>query len=332
MSEGEDRTGGAASGGAAEDARSGRSTGGRLVEPVVEHVLDPVRERVVDPVIGHVVEPVVEHVVDPVLEHVVAPVATAVGRVLGAAGQTWAGRDATIARRLKRQAREPLPNLFELYPEARNATPQEIGVRFVPLDEIAGTAVAGATQRGGDFLPLRQFRSENWHSRWQRIQRANEQLIPLPPVDLVKYGDAYWIEDGHNRVAAALYAGGAGVDAVVRELVPLGGRRTETPSDLLPLMADAAGIRAAVFEATTRDEHDDPERAAMDALAAAAHAEHKGAEDEANAGRTQPGRGGGRTEAEPLDVGRRASEGGGDARWGAHRSESGDGAAGGRRT
>ncbi len=173
-----------------------------------------------------------------------------VGRVVEAAVEGWAGREAVTALRLRGRARAPLPNLYELHPDARDATPVEMGLRFVPIEEIAGTAVAGAAQRGGDFLPLPDFRGDNWQARWERIQRATERLVSLPPVDLVKYAGAYWVEDGHNRVAATLYAGGAGVDAVVRELVPLAGRPTETPSELLPLLADATGLRAAVFEAT----------------------------------------------------------------------------------
>jgi len=42
--------------------------------------------------------------------------------------------------------RKPLASLYALYPEARWA-PRELGLRFVPVEEIRGTAVAGATQR-----------------------------------------------------------------------------------------------------------------------------------------------------------------------------------------
>ena len=37
---------------------------------------------------------------------------------------------------------------------------------------------------------------------------------------------AYWVVDGHNRVALALYGGQVAVDANVTELVPLGERQT----------------------------------------------------------------------------------------------------------
>jgi hypothetical protein len=179
----------------------------------------------------------------------VADVASAVGGAIGtvieAAGQAWSIREAMTSRRLGRQAREPLANLYELYPEAREASPHELGLRFVPVDEIRGTAVAGATQRGGDFLPLKPFRGENWGARWRRIREANERLQPLPPVDLIKFDGDYWVVDGHNRVAATLYDNGVGLDAMVTELVPLDGQTSERPQNLLSYLGETAELRAA---------------------------------------------------------------------------------------
>ncbi len=187
----------------------------------------------------------VEHVVEPLHEHVVGPVAGALGTVLGAANQAWSGRDAVVRRRLRRRAREPLASLYELYPEARFASPRELGLRFVPLEEIRGTAVAGAAQRGGDFLPLQPFRSSNWEARWRRIRMANDRLDALPPVDLVKYEGEFWVVDGHNRVATVVYAEGAGLDAMVTELIPLDGQTSERPSNLLSYFPEANEMRAA---------------------------------------------------------------------------------------
>jgi hypothetical protein len=195
--------------------------------------------------VASVKDPVVEHVVEPLHERVVGPMAGALGTVLGAANQAWSGRDAVVGRRLRRRAKEPLASLYELYPEARLASPRELGLRFVPLEEIRGTAVAGAAQRGGDFLPLKPFRSSNWEARWQRIRLANDRLDPLPPVDLVKYDGEFWVVDGHNRVATALYADGTGLDAMVTELVPLDGQTSERPSNLLSYFPEANEMRAA---------------------------------------------------------------------------------------
>ena len=91
-------------------------------------------------------------------------------------------------------------------------------MRVVPIEAIVGTA-RHPSQTTAEFLPLPQLRGANWQSRWQRIQAATEQLVILPPVELLQVGDEYWVVDGHNRIAAALRNGAAAVDADVTELL-----------------------------------------------------------------------------------------------------------------
>jgi hypothetical protein len=191
-------------------------------------------------IVGHL-----QNVAEPFADHIISPVAGAIGTMIDAASAAWGLRDSVMGRRLKRQAREPLLNLYEAFPEARLAAPRELGLRFVPVEEIAGTAVAGVAQRGGDFLPLKPFRGENWAARWQRICVATDRLQPLPPVDLIKFGGEYWVVDGHNRVAATLYAKGVGLDAMVTEMVPLDGKTSERPSSLASYLGQGIELRAA---------------------------------------------------------------------------------------
>jgi hypothetical protein len=216
-----------------QSAAGGEPSSGRIVGHL-QSVAESVAEDVAN----------VATAVEPIVSHVVAPVAEAVGTVFGAAATALSGRNA-LQRRLRRLNRRPLANLYELYPEARQASPRELGMRFVPLEDIRGTAVAGAAQRGSDFRPMAPFRGENWEARWARIRAANERLQPLPPVDLLKYGGWYWVLDGHNRVAAALYDDGAGLDAMVTELIPLDGHTSEQPTNLAGLLSEAGEMRAA---------------------------------------------------------------------------------------
>ena len=74
------------------------------------------------------------------------------------------------------------------------------------------------SQNTADFLPLPRLRGENWRARWQRITKAMDQLVTLPPVELVQVGDEYYVADGHNRVAAARSAGAIEIDADVTQL------------------------------------------------------------------------------------------------------------------
>ena len=181
----------------------------------------------------------------PFVGQLMGLVGDAIGTFMAAADEAISGPNRTLRGRLRQIARDPLANLYEVFPEARDASPRELGLRFVPIEEIRGTAVAGAAQRGGDFLPLKPFRGSNWAGRWQRIWRASERLESLPPVDLVKFAGDYWVLDGHNRVAAVLYSNGVGVDAIVTELVPLDGKASEPATGLLGILAEGAAMRTA---------------------------------------------------------------------------------------
>ena len=188
-------------------------------------------------------EPAPGHVARAVsaVEGVVESMASAVG----GAARAWTERPGQRVRRVRRRGRAALPSLYGLHPEARFANPRERGIRTLVLDEIAGTAVAGGPQRGGDFLPLRPFRSADWVARWARIRRALDNLEILPPIEVVKYDGRFWVLDGHNRVAAALYGGHAGIDAVVTELVPPGGIPSEPPASLAASLVESRALRAA---------------------------------------------------------------------------------------
>jgi len=111
-----------------------------------------------------------------------------------------------------------LPSLFDRYPSAIVAPRRRVGLRGVPLERIVGT-MRHPSQNTADFLPLPRLRGENWRARWQRINRALDGLAVLPPVGLVQIGEDFYVEDGHNRVAAARLAGAGEVDADVTQLM-----------------------------------------------------------------------------------------------------------------
>jgi GNAT superfamily N-acetyltransferase len=148
-------------------------------------------------------------------------------------------------RRRRNRSHLPLPNLFEVHPAARNAPVRELGLYPIPVGEVRGTAVEGPAQRGLDFLPLPPFRSRNWQARWQRIRRAVERLSVLPPIDVLKTSDGYWVTDGHNRVAAALATGQVDIDAVVSAVQLPGEPATVPTRPLGPVLAGTQELQAA---------------------------------------------------------------------------------------
>ncbi|MDQ3690247.1 MAG: hypothetical protein M3406_09480 [Chloroflexota bacterium] len=118
----------------------------------------------------------------------------------------------------RRASRDTLPSLADDHPGASTAPRRRVGLRSVPVDRIVGT-LRDPSQNTADFLPLPRLRGQNWRGRWQRITGAMDRLAMLPPVELVQVGDDYYVVDGHNRIAAALQAGGIEVDADVTQLL-----------------------------------------------------------------------------------------------------------------
>jgi hypothetical protein len=180
----------------------------------------------------------------------IATVAAAAEPLVGRIGDAVEGVERSISerpgirvRRIRRRAANPLPYLNEAHPDVRRARSVQVGLRTIPVDAIAGTAVGGGDQRGGDFLPLKQFRGGNWRSRWQRLNRAQDSLAILPPIEAVKHKGRYWVIDGHNRVALALYNGQPEIDASIVELVAPGDRRTEPIGALAPTLAGSQALR-----------------------------------------------------------------------------------------
>lgn len=182
------------------------------------------------------------------------PIADRVGQAIDSVERKRPELPGARVRRVRRMGSRPLARLDDAFPEAKNALPVEIGLRTIEVADIAGTAVAGDDQRGGDFLPLRRFRGKNWKARWERLRKAQDRMATLPPIEVVKYGGGYWVEDGHNRVALALYAGQVGIDADVTERVPSGGVRTEPLGSLAAIAAGSSSVRTAAGGQATSGE------------------------------------------------------------------------------
>ncbi len=180
----------------------------------------------------------------------VAGVATqagaAAGRLLGGSRET----------RLRRLNRTPLPNLFDLHPEARVVTRRNLGLVTIPVAAIRGTAVEGSPQRGADFTPLPRLKGANWRQRWQWLRAAHEHLEILPPIDVLQTADGYWVVDGHNRVALALLAGQDDIDANVTHLHLPGTVEVELETGSLEtVLADSRDLRAAARGAPPTHAH-----------------------------------------------------------------------------
>lgn len=89
-----------------------------------------------------------------------------------------------------------------------------LGHQIVPVDHIIGSE-----GRYSDFDRRFLPRTEAVEERWRSVERAMDRLIDLPPVDLWKISDVYFVRDGNHRVSVARWMGQGHIDALVTELL-----------------------------------------------------------------------------------------------------------------
>ena len=87
------------------------------------------------------------------------------------------------------------------------------GFHQVPVDKIVGS-MGRYKDFDRAFLPTQQRTKD----RWMSIDKAHYEEIPLPPVDLYKIGEIYFVKDGNHRVSVARERGQIYVDAFVTEI------------------------------------------------------------------------------------------------------------------
>jgi hypothetical protein len=114
---------------------------------------------------------------------------------------------------VRRRPSEMLP--FEEVRARLNVRGQRyLGHQTVPVDRIVGSE-----GRYGDFDRRFLPRSNSMRGRWTRVNSAALQDVNLPPVELYKIGDIYFVRDGNHRVSVARQRGQRDIDAIVTELV-----------------------------------------------------------------------------------------------------------------
>jgi hypothetical protein len=88
-----------------------------------------------------------------------------------------------------------------------------IGLRQIPLQQVVGS-VGRYNDFDAAFLP----RQTQTRGRWISIDRAHLQDIILPPIEVYKLGELYFVKDGNHRVSVARQRGQVFIDAYVIEI------------------------------------------------------------------------------------------------------------------
>ncbi len=114
---------------------------------------------------------------------------------------------------------------------------REVTLQDVPLDAIVGS-VGRYQDFTREFMPL--FDEDK--GRWVGVRMAMTGLEGVPPVELYRVGDAYFVKDGNHRVSVARQLGAKTINAYVTPVhtrVPLG---PDAGPDELTLAGDYASF------------------------------------------------------------------------------------------
>jgi len=102
---------------------------------------------------------------------------------------------------------------YEVQKLVRGNRLQHKGLQDVPIDKIVGSE-----GRYQDFTRAFFPKDNADKERWKRLDRALNRLENIPPVELYKIGDVYFVRDGHHRVSVARANGLKEIVAYVYEI------------------------------------------------------------------------------------------------------------------
>lgn len=147
------------------------------------------------------------------------------------------------------------PNSLVAYRDLRDRVKVERevyrGFQEVPVEQIIGS-VDRFQDFDRAFFPVQRHTA----SRWKSIDHAYHADVRLPPIQLYKVGDIYFVKDGNHRVSVAREHGVAFIDAEVIEAhirAPL--NSSMSPTQLLHQIEYAEFLRQTNLD-RTRPEHD----------------------------------------------------------------------------
>ncbi len=122
-------------------------------------------------------------------------------RIRGWLNQRWAA--------LIRRSRN-LRELSTVASETATGGRHFAGTHVVSIHQIRGTE-GRSHDFDTDFNPLSDYTKDRWLSVFTVWQKG----VALPPVELIRSGDTYFVRDGHHRISVARALGQEYIDAMV---------------------------------------------------------------------------------------------------------------------
>lgn len=124
------------------------------------------------------------------------------------------------------------------------------GTQLIDISKIIGS-VGRYRDFDRAFLPLSGADAE----RWKRLDVAMNELRDLPPIDVYKIGDVYFVRDGNHRVSVAKANGLDAIEARVTEVHTIVPLTPETDVDDLIIKTEYAQfLRETCLDETRPDQ------------------------------------------------------------------------------
>jgi hypothetical protein len=118
-------------------------------------------------------------------------------------------RFARLKRRVLRRT-QSLYDLNTLKPDLCLHGSCYAGIQVVPIQSIIGSE-GRVADFDMDFQPM----NEESRERWVNMAIVYLSRLPLPPIQLIQVGDAYFVRDGHHRISVSRAFGQVAMDAEV---------------------------------------------------------------------------------------------------------------------
>lgn len=111
--------------------------------------------------------------------------------------------------------------LDELFPEAKQASVQDLPVQEIPIERIVGTKTAGRISAfSASFLPVQNAESE-FAMKWISLCEAHLSDAGIrEPISCYEYLGDFYVQEGNKRVSVLKYFGAVRIPAKIMRLLP----------------------------------------------------------------------------------------------------------------
>lgn len=117
----------------------------------------------------------------------------------------------------------------DVYKKLRASGMADRGLKEIPIE-----AIVGSVNRYSDFTRSFLPRGDHDAQRWATVKTLTGEPAGLPPIQVYRIGDAYFVADGNHRVSVARQVGATTIEAYVTEVhtrVPLSA--SASPEELI---------------------------------------------------------------------------------------------------